>query len=664
MKISLLQIVLCGTLVGAGYAHPSDAQELLRESITITVRNESVTTLLQRIEKQLHVVFSYQKGVLASGEKISLDVTNEPLGTVLDKVLTPRGVSFQVLRNKQIVLQRAKGIGQPPHAPTTLVAVPTPAAPTPNALTDLTVTGRVNDESGLALPGVSVLVKGTQRGTTTDQNGSYSLTVDNPEATLVFSFVGYLSQEAPVGTRSTINISLVPDTKNLDEVVVTALGIKRDKKALTFATGELKGTDFTNARETNLATALSAKVAGVQVTTSAGGMSGASRVIIRGNSSLSGNSQPLYVVDGVPIDNSNRRSLGSQTFATGVDGGDGISNINPSDIESVTVLKGPNGAALYGQLGANGVIIVTTKSGSRNRKPNIQYNGSFSVGNALIKPDYQNEYGQGFNNNFTFYRQANGSVVPYNASLTGGIPKLSGGRNPTTRGSWGPKMEGQQIEDMWGDTVSYSPITDPYTAFFQPEKLLINTVSVDGGSEKTTYYFSLSNMNNQGFQPTNTLKRNSATVKLSTDIAPGLNLDVKANYVRQDVQNRPYLGDDGQNAVYRFLYVPRSLSMDGLSNYAYTPQDIKNARDLSGNGFFVGGEKIFESNSVTSNPFWTINNNHNEDQRDRVIAYAKLNYEIAKGVSHSGALRHRLLLRAPVRLECRGDADCPDGKRV
>jgi TonB-linked SusC/RagA family outer membrane protein len=528
------------------------------------------------------------------------------------------------------------GVGYASPSAARALKDPRPPKISQPAPADITVTGRVNDESGEALPGVSVLIKGTQRGTTTDQNGSYSLTVENTDATLVFSFVGYVPQEVAVGNRSSIDITLAPDTKNLDEVVVTALGIKRDKKALTFATGELKGTDFTNARETNLATALSAKVAGVQVTTSAGGMAGASRVIIRGNSSLSGNSQPLYVVDGVPIDNSNRRSLGSQTFATGVDGGDGISNINPSDIESVTVLKGPNGAALYGQLGANGVIIITTKSGSRNRKPTIQYNGSFSVGNALVKPDYQNEYGQGFNGNFTFYRQANGTVVPYNANLTGGIPKLSGGRNPTTRGSWGPKMEDQLIEDMWGDTVRYSPITDPYKAFFQPEKLLINTVSVDGGGDKTTYYFSVSNVSNDGFQPTNTLKRNSATLKLSTDIAPRLNLDVKANYVRQDVQNRPYLGDDGQNAVYRFLYVPRSLSMEGLKNYAYTQQDIKNARDLSGNGFFVGGEKIFESNSVTSNPFWTINNNHNEDQRDRVIAYAKLNYEIAKGISIQG----------------------------
>ncbi|HLT07702.1 MAG TPA: SusC/RagA family TonB-linked outer membrane protein [Cyclobacteriaceae bacterium] len=500
---------------------------------------------------------------------------------------------------------------------------------------DVTVKGRVTEENGSPMPGVTVSVPGTAIGTATDLNGEYTLSV--PEgSTLVFSFIGFVSQSIEVGGKSVIDVVLIEDTASLDEVVVTALGIQRDKKALTYATGELKGDDLLNARETNLGTALSAKIAGVQVTTAASGMSGSSRVVIRGNSSLSGNSQPLYVIDGVPIDNSNRRSLGSQTFATGVDGGDGISNINPNDIESVTVLKGPNGAALYGQLGANGVILITTKSGGKNRKTNIQYSGSFSVGSALVEPDYQNVYGQGFNGQFTFYRNADGSVVPYDPSLTGGIPKLSGGRNPTSRGSWGPKMEGQLIEDMWGDTTRYSPIDNPYDAFFQKEKMYMNTISIDGGGEKTTYYVSFTNTYNDGFVPTNTLNRNAINVKVASDIAKGLNVDVKVNYIRQDVNNRPYLGDDGQNAVYRFLYIPRSLSMDGLRRYEYTAKDIQHSRDLGGNGFFVGGEKIFESNSVTSNPFWTINNSHNEDQRDRMIGYVKVSYKLAEGLSIQG----------------------------
>lgn len=602
-------------------------QSILEKKVSLEVRNQQIREVLSKLEKAADVRFSYLPSQIEAGRRVTLKVENQRISDIVTQIVDPLKITYEVVGEKQILLKKA----------------PDEASVTPrvnyqevNVMAEL-IKGKITDkETGEGLPGVNVVLKGTTSGTTTDISGNYELTVPQATGVLVFSYVGYVTQEVEIGNRQEIDVTLATDTRNLNEVVVTALGIKRDKKALTFATGELKGSDFANSKETNLGTALSAKVAGVQVTSSAAGMSGASRVVIRGNSSLSGNSQPLYVIDGVPIDNSNRRSLGSQTFATGVDGGDGISNINPNDIESVTVLKGPNGAALYGQLGANGVIIITTKSGTRNRKPNINYNGSFSVGKALVEPDYQNEYGQGFNGKFTFYRKADGNVVAYDPTLTGGIPKLSGGRNPTSRGSWGPKMDGQLVEDMWGDTTRYSPIENPYGAFFQPEKMFMNTVSVDGGGEKTTYYASFTNLKNDGFQPTNTLKRNSATVKISTDLAKGLNLDVKANYIRQDVVNRPHLGDDGQNPVYRFLYIPRSLSMDGLRRYEYTAKDIRYTRDIGGAAYFVGGEKIFESNSVTSNPFWTINKSHNEDQRDRLIAYAKLSYELAKGISVQG----------------------------
>ncbi|MFT4018836.1 MAG: SusC/RagA family TonB-linked outer membrane protein [Agriterribacter sp.] len=594
------------------------------QKISIAEKNISLVKVFRLIEKQTGYAFFYEKKILQKASPVSLNIQNMELTEALNICFKEQPLVYEIKYNTVIV--REKEMQLVPSVRGEVVLPPPP----------VTIQGNVKDELGNPLAGASVKLKGTERGTTTDVNGNFTLQLPDATGTLTISFVGHETVEIAVSKETFLRIVLKPAATSTQEIVVTALGIKRDKKALSFATGELRGSDFANSKETNLGSALSAKVAGVQVTSSAAGMSGASRVIIRGNSSLSGNSQPLYVIDGVPIDNSNRRSLGSQTFATGVDGGDGISNINPNDIESVTVLKGPNGAALYGQLGANGVVIITTKSGSRNRKPTISYDGSFSTGNALVQPDYQNVYGQGFNGNFTFYRKSDGSIVVYDPALTGGIPKLSGGRNPTSRGSWGPKMDGQLVEDMWGDTTNYSPIENPYTAFFHPEKMLMNTLSVDGGGEKTTYYASITNLNNDGFQPTNTLKRNSATIKISTDIAKGLNLDVKANYIRQNVVNRPHLGDDGQNPVYRFLYIPRSLSMEGLSRYEYTAKDIQNSRDIGGAAFFVGGEKIFESNSVTSNPFWTINNSHNEDQRDRLIAYAKLSYQLAKGISIQG----------------------------
>ncbi|MFC5410556.1 SusC/RagA family TonB-linked outer membrane protein [Larkinella bovis] len=620
-RITCLLLLITISQTSFAFGADQATKELLSQRVSLQLKNKSLKEVLSTIEKQTQVKFIYVPQNIRADRDISINAANEALAGVLERLLTPLAITYEVTENR-IILTKGKTSESAPVEPLTTMAAMEQA-----------VSGTVTDDKGEGLPGVSITVRGTTQGTTTDALGAYKLNVADGNAVLVFSFVGYAKQEITVGTQSVINVRLLPGDQTLNEVVVTALGIKREKKALTYAAGEIKGSDLAQANVTNLGTALSGKVAGVQVTSSAGGATGSSRIVIRGNSSLSGNSQPLYVIDGVPIDNSNRRAISSFQLQGGLDGGDGISNINPNDIESMTILKGPNGAALYGQLGANGVVIITTKSGRRNRRPSVQYSGSYSVGNALVKPDYQNEYGQGYNGQFTFYRQANGTVVPFNANLTGGIPKLSAGRNPTTRGSWGPKMQGQTVEDMWGDTVSYSPITDPYTAFFKPEKQAINTVSVDGGGEKVNYYFSLTNLNNDGFVPTNKLNRNSVTVKLSADIAKGLNLDTKVNYINQKVNNRPYVGDDGMNPVYRFLYVPRSLSMDGLKRYEYTAKDIRYSQDLGGNGFFVGGEKIFESNSVTSNPFWTVNNTHNEDTRDRIIAYAKLNYEIAKGIN-------------------------------
>ncbi|RRB04488.1 SusC/RagA family TonB-linked outer membrane protein [Larkinella rosea] len=620
-RMMYLLVLLAVSHTGFSVSPDQATQELLSQRISLQLKNKSLKQVLATIEKQTQVKFIYVPQNIRVDRDLSLVATNEQLSAVLERLFAPLAITYEVSENR-IILTKGKTSEILPAEPATTVAS-----------LEQAVSGTVSDDKGESLPGVSITIKGTTQGTTTDAQGAFKLNVADGNAVLVFSFVGYAKQEITVGTQSILTVRLLPGDQTLNEVVVTALGIKREKKALAYSTGEIKGSDLAQANVTNLGTALSAKVSGVQVTSSAGGMSGSSRIVIRGNSSLSGNSQPLYVIDGVPIDNSNRRAISSYQLQGGLDGGDGISNINPNDIESMTILKGPNGTALYGQLGANGVVIITTKSGRRNRRPSIQYSGSYSVGNALVKPDYQNEYGQGYNGQFTFYRQANGVVVPFNSTLTGGIPKLSAGRNPTTRGSWGPKMQGQKIEDMWGDTVSYSPVTDPYKAFFRPEKQAMNTVSVDGGGEKVNYYFSLTNLTNDGFTPTNKLNRNSVTVKLSADIAKGLNLDTKVNYVNQFVNNRPYVGDDGLNPVYRFLYIPRSLNMDGLKRYEYTAKDIRYSQDLGGNGYFVGGEKIFESNSVTSNPFWTINNTHNEDTRDRIIAYAKLNYELAKGIN-------------------------------
>lgn len=423
-----------------------------------------------------------------------------------------------------------------------------------------------------------------------------------------------------------ITITLEQDMESLQEVVVTALGIKREKKALGYTVAELKGDELTEGKEANVANALSGKVAGVQVSRAASGASGSSKVVIRGNNSLIGNSQPLYVVDGVPIDNQN---ISAADQWGGTDYGDGIGNINPDDIESMSVLKGPNAAALYGQRGSNGVILITTKSGKAG-KTRFSYGTDLSFGNALVLPDFQNEYGQGLNGTFTHFRKEDGSIVSMNEAIEKGykgIPKMSAGRDRTARASWGARMEGQQYEDQYGHVLSLTPQPNTYQDFFQTEQQYVNNLSVDGGTEKVNYRFSYANTHVNGYVPTNKLNRNNFGLRTQAKITDKLHIDVKANYIIQEGQNRPTLSDASDNPAYLLISQPRSLGSAVSSQYKWTAEEV--AKQLGFSGVFEGLEKTYATNSSTANPYWTINENRNEDRRDRIIGLLRLSYDFA-----------------------------------
>ena len=282
-----------------------------------------------------------------------------------------------------------------------------------------TVSGTVSDENGLPLIGTTVLVVGTSSGTTTDFDGKYSIKAKAGDV-LSYSYVGYATQNKTVGAASTINLSLQSDN-TLDEVVVTALGIKRDEKALGYSVQSIKGEGMTEARESNISNALSGKIAGVQVTGTSGSVGASSRIVLRGNSSITGNNEPLYVVDGVPIDN---RSYGNAGSSGGVDLPNGAADINPDDIESVTVLKGPNAAALYGLRAGNGVIVITTKRGTAGKKFSVSVNSNITFSNPLLLPNYQNSYGQG--GDPSYFEYVNGA---------------SGGVGDGVDESWGPPLD-------------------------------------------------------------------------------------------------------------------------------------------------------------------------------------------------------------------------------
>ncbi|MGV3639418.1 MAG: SusC/RagA family TonB-linked outer membrane protein [Adhaeribacter sp.] len=510
-----------------------------------------------------------------------------------------------------------------------------PVAMPPQPAVQIPVKGTVLDAQGQPLIGVSVLLKGTNRGTSTDVSGRYEITIDDASAVLVFSYVGYVSQEVAVRNQTTVNVTLADDSRHLSEVVVTALGIKREKKALGYSVQEIGGEAISTAKEANLATTLAGKMAGVQVTRSANGAGGSSRVVIRGSNSLVGNSQPLYVIDGIPMDNSNPKSPGA---SGGIDYGDGISNLNPEDVESISVLKGPNAAALYGQRGSNGVVLVTTKSGSARKGIGIRYGVDYSSGDALVLPDFQDEYGQGLDGNFTHVRGNDGKIYTWAAAQAGniaGMPKTSGGRDRFARSSWGPRMEGQQYEDQWGNVLNFTPQPNTFQKFFNRETQLVNNLSLEGSNDKINYRLSYGNTDINGYTPGNTLNRNNISLRTVAKLTSKLELDVKANYIGQKGKNRPTVSDASDNPAYLFISQPRSIGMDILANSAWTAQDV--AKQLGyGTVPFVGMEKTYATNSSTANPYWTRDHTRNSDDRQRLLGMIRLSYQFNDWVRLTG----------------------------
>ncbi|MFC5411167.1 SusC/RagA family TonB-linked outer membrane protein [Larkinella bovis] len=358
MKIIFAQLILVVLLIGNTLAYPTAAQELLKERVNLTLKNSNLRSFLHSLEKQVDVVFSYQKGVIESNEKLNLTIQNETIDNVLKQVLVPRRIYYRVLNNNQIILTRA---GDPQNDQGKLESNPSSPARFPELEENVrTVTGYVKDEKGEALPGVSIVVKGTQQGTVTDANGAFSMTIQNENTVLVFSFVGYISQEVTVGNRESLEIALKVGEKVLEEVVVMGYGSMK-KRDILGSVATIKSDDLQKLTPTSMDAALQGMASGVMVTSS--GVPGAPvQVKIRGINSISSNTDPLWIVDGIPIVTG---SIGSDF--NGSTNQNVLSMIDPSDIESMQVLKDAAATSIYGSRGSNGVIVVTTKSGKAGK---------------------------------------------------------------------------------------------------------------------------------------------------------------------------------------------------------------------------------------------------------------------------------------------------------
>lgn len=458
---------------------------------------------------------------------------------------------------------------------------------------DRQLTGVItSSEDGQPLPGVSISIKGTAKGATTNAEGAYQLAVASGN-TLVFSYVGFTSKEVVLGDESTLNIQLQMNASSLSEVVVTALGITREKKALGYSVQEIGGKQLTQARETNLVNALSGKIAGVQVTNSNGAPGASSRMLIRGANSIGSNNQPLFVVDGVPIDNSNYGS------GTGVDYGNGAGSLNPDDIESMSVLKGPSAAALYGSRGANGVVLITLKSGRGSKGIGVSVNSNTTFDTPFRLPEWQNEYGQGAKGLFKF------------------VDGRGGGVNDGVDESWGPRLDGRLIEQFDSPLVNGVRTPTPWVAhpdnvnqFFRTGKTYTNNVSVTGGSEKGDFRLSLTDLNQSGILPFTNYKRQTVSLNAGWNLTPKLNIRATGNYVKDGSDNRSNWG------LY-FIWFGRQVDMENLKNY-------------------TAPGSIYQNNwnyNYWTNPYYQLANSKRENEKDRLYGNISATYKLTDWLS-------------------------------
>ncbi|MFB1040282.1 MAG: TonB-dependent receptor plug domain-containing protein, partial [Polaribacter sp.] len=474
-----------------------------------------------------------------------------------------------------------------------------------------TVSGIVSDSSG-TLPGVSVIVKGTSTGTQTDFDGKYAIIAKQGDI-LSFSYIGYKTVDQTVTAANTINIQLEEGGEMLDEIVITAFGIKREEKALGYSVQSIKGESLTEARESNITNSISGKIAGVQVTGTSGSVGASSRIVLRGNSSITGNNEPLYVVDGVPISNS---SFGNAGSGGGVDLPNGAADINPDDIETITVLKGPNAAALYGLRASNGVIVITTKRGNPNKKFGVSFNTNVTFSNPLLLPDYQNSYGQG--GDTSFFQYVNGA---------------SGGIGDGVDESWGPALDAGLEFVQWDSQLTNNGNPTPWVSSPDNVKDFLNTgINISNNVSVTSGGFRLSigNSEQEGMVPFTELKRFTVGLSGQLDLGDRIQAGISLNYINQDSDNIPISGYNNENPFQQFIWSARQVNFTDLRDWRNFP--------LAPAGTAATGTPLNWNHNFQNNPYWVLETNRNTFEKDRIIGNITLTSQLTDNLTLSTML--------------------------
>ncbi len=468
-------------------------------------------------------------------------------------------------------------------------------------LAQKTVTGRVTGASdNLPLAGVTVLVKGTTVGNSTDIDGKFTIQVADNQAVLQFSFIGYSSQDVPVGSQTLINIALDESLTQMDEVVVTALGIKRQTKALSYSATEIKGDEFRKAPDINVMNTLQGKIAGVDINNAGTGAAGSSKVTIRGNTSISRDNNPLYVIDGVPI-------IRASASIGGRDLGDALTTINPNDIETMSVLKGAAATALYGSRASNGVIIITTKSGTKQQGIGISYNGSFGFEN-YVNPykGRQKLYGNPGSNgdNSDIYQTTWNQEVHRN---------------------WGPRYDGRDLGITWNDDptkpLTYSYVEDHWDAFMRTGSTMTNDFSFTGGNETQKFRLSLSDMRYTSPIPNSNMNRQTVNLSMNSKFGKKITVDGRLSYSTSKSKNRPNPG----RYMQMLSLIPTSWDINWLKGET-TKWGAKP------DGWMLP----FSTNDYYQNPYWSAYQDSENDQRDRISASGSIRYDITSWLFATG----------------------------
>ncbi len=581
-----------------GLMHLSASVYSQTTKLSLKMRNVKVGEVLDAIEKQSEFRFAYSPGYIDLNREVDVTIRDKTIDESLHVIFSGTDVKYGVY-DRHIILY-PEGMENKTEKSSVAHSI----------VQQQSVSGVVTDQSGQPLPGVTVLVKGTVTGTITDGNGNFTLFLPSGAETLQFSFVGMRTQEIPVEGRVLFRVMMEEESIGLGEVVVSALGIEREVKALGFSSQGVSSEDLTSSRELNVTNYLAGKVAGVQVSKTAGGARGSTFVLIRGYKSFSQDNQPLYVVDGVPIYNFTNNDPSNAVANAGIDYGDGIGDINPQDIESVNILKGPAASALYGSRGSNGVVIITTKSGKSAKKGiSVEINSSVMAEKISLIPKFQNKFGSGYDDE-EYADQGWGTEF-------NGVYYLWPDNGMVD--SWGAPLDGHTLMPNWW-TMPYDissseiwdcPIDDVVPMLAQPANNVrnffntgftySNNVSLTSSNDNSNMRLSIADVETTGIVPNEKVTRRSVNFNGTTDVNQVLSFSGKFNYMRTEGNQRSLTGYSESNPLYNLIQMPRNTPLDFVKEqYETTKTNIR----------YPG---------INYNPYFMVDKIKNHDFKDRLI---------------------------------------------